>query len=129
MGPWPRGQPEEIAMSSRHNPLNLNQLQRKTLTLLQELAKYPETSTRHDETGEVLITYLPAQHGDHFHIGGAIVRATDASGLRNESVWKALERKGLARASFPIAIVLTAQGLAYDTGLRDVILVSTARPE
>jgi len=115
-------------MPSRQNPLDLNQLQRKTLTLLQELAKYPETSTRHDETGEVLITYLPGQHGDHFHIGEAIVRAKDASGLRVEGVWKALERKGLARSSFPIAIVLTAQGLAYNTGLGDAILHRTDRP-
>ena len=116
-------------MPSRHNPLNLNPLQCKTLTLLQELAKYPETSTRHEETGEVQITYLPAQHGDHVHIGQAIVRAKDASGLRNEGVWKALERKGLARTSFPIAIVLTPRGLAYETDLRDVILLRTARPE
>ena len=46
----------------------------------------------------------------------------DASGLYNEAVWKALERKGLARAAFPQVIALTPQGLAYETGVRREIL-------
>ena len=48
--------------------------------------------------------------------------AKDATGLRNEAVWRALERKGLARGEFPIAIHLTPSGLLYDTGLKDQIL-------
>ena len=50
-------------------------------------------------------------------------RAKDATGLRNAAVWLALERKALARSSFPFAITLTAEGLEYDTGLRDSILI------
>ena len=41
----------------------------------------------------------------------------DATGLFNEAVWHALERKGLARADWPHRITLTALGLQYDTGL------------
>jgi hypothetical protein len=46
----------------------------------------------------------------------------DATGLQNEAVWVALERKGLIRSEFPAAATVTAEGLAYDTGLRDQIL-------
>jgi hypothetical protein len=46
----------------------------------------------------------------------------DATGLQNESVWKALERKGLARSLFPMAIALSADGQSYETGLFDTIL-------
>ncbi len=46
----------------------------------------------------------------------------DATGLYNEKVWHALDRKGLARAEYPRAIVLKAEGVAYDTGLADEIL-------
>jgi hypothetical protein len=40
----------------------------------------------------------------------------DATGLFNQAVWHALERKGLARADWPNAVTLTAAGLGYDTG-------------
>jgi hypothetical protein len=50
------------------------------------------------------------------------VHAQDASGLANESAWKALERKGLAKAMYPFAILLTEAGLSYETGLREAIL-------
>ncbi len=109
-------------MAPRTNPLKLNNLQLKTLTLLQELARHPESSTPVEDSGDVMITYLPQPHGDHFHIGDAVSMARDATGLHNESVWKALERKGLAKSSFPIAIAITPEGLAYDTGLQDRIL-------
>jgi hypothetical protein len=49
----------------------------------------------------------------------------DASGLWNEAVWNALQRKGLAVGSFPVLIRLTASGLGYETGLRDRILHGT----
>ena len=48
--------------------------------------------------------------------------AKDATGLHNEAVWNALTRKGLARTEWPRAIVLTAEGLAYDTGIAHQIL-------
>jgi len=48
--------------------------------------------------------------------------SADATGLKNEAVWKALERKGLVRSMFPMAIALSADGQTYDTGLADKIL-------
>lgn len=108
-------------MPPKSNSLKLNALQLKTLTLLQELARHPETGTRLP-TGEIVITQLPHPHGDHFHLGSALVMARDATGLHNESVWKALERKGLAKSSFPDVIVLTGSGQDYDTGLAATIL-------
>jgi hypothetical protein len=104
------------------NPLKLNPLQLRTLTLLQEMAKYPELSTRNEESGEVFISNIPEPHGNHFHVGRRVVMAADATGLGNQAVWVALERKGLAKATFPFAITLTPAGLEYDTGLADVIL-------
>jgi hypothetical protein len=46
----------------------------------------------------------------------------DATGLANEGAWAALERRGLIKAMFPVAAVLTPAGIAYDTGLRELIL-------
>ncbi len=109
-------------MPPKTNPLRLNNLQRKTLVILQALAADPRTSTNLPETGEVLITGFPPPHGDHFHVGDTVIMAKDATGLRNEAVWRALERKGLAHGEFPIAIHLTASGLSYDTGLKERIL-------
>ncbi len=110
-------------MPPRNNPLRLNKLQLRTLCLFQELARHPESSSPVDDTGEVMISNLPRPHGDHFHVGGRVVRGSDATGLRNNAVWLALERKGLARSSFPFAITLTPAGLEYDTGLRESILI------
>jgi len=109
-------------MASKINPLRLNALQARTLTLFQELARHPETSTRDPETGDAVITLIPEPHGNHFHIGSRVAFTRDASGLRNEAVWHALERKGLARSMYPFAIRLSPDGLAYDTGLREKIL-------
>lgn len=109
-------------MAERYNPLKLNKLQLKTLTLLQELARSPQTSTHNEDTGEAVLSLLPRPHGNHFHIGSRVVMAKNASGLNNEVVWRALERKGLALSSFPIAITLTPDGLGYDTQLRETIL-------
>ena len=112
-------------MPPKNNPLRLNPLQLRTLTILQQLARFPETSTRNAENGEVMINNLPQPHGDHFHCGDAVVLSRDATGLRNEAVWKALERKGLARSYFPLGVVLTPAGLDYDTRLADGILHRT----
>jgi hypothetical protein len=110
-------------MPEKKNPLGLNPLQLKTLTLLQELALSPHHAQPAPEApGAVLVTNLPRPHGDHFHVGAAVAMTRDASGLGNEGVWKALERKGLIRSGFPDAALVTPAGLAYDTGLRDQIL-------
>jgi hypothetical protein len=108
-------------MTAKKNPLNLNPLQLRTLTLLQALAGL-EGHARAMEDGHVMVTGIPAAHGDHFHLGDAVVRASDATGLRNEAAWVALERKGLMRSMYPMAAMLTPAGLAYDTGLADKIL-------
>src|ERR1700693_2075929 len=109
-------------MPSKRNPLNLNALQLKTLALLQELARVAGKPAAKDEPDGVAITELPNPHGDHFHLGEAVVAARDATGLRNPSVWAALERKGLIRSKLPEAVILTPLGQEYDTGLRDAIL-------
>lgn len=109
-------------MPPKRNPLNLNPLQLKTLTLLQELARTAGKPAPEGEPDGIALTQLPDPHGDHFHIGEAVVAARDATGLRNPSVWAALERKGLIRPKLPEAVVLTPAGQQYDTGLRDTIL-------
>jgi hypothetical protein len=109
-------------MVQKKNPLKLNALQLKTLTILQQLARFPETSTTNEESGEIMITNLPQAHGNHFHCGDAVVASKNATGLQNESVWKALERRGLARPFYPLGIALTPDGISYDTGLSYTIL-------
>jgi hypothetical protein len=109
-------------MPAKRNPLNLNPLQLKTLTLLQELARIAGKPAAEDEAGGLAITELPNPHGDHFHLGEAVVAARDATGLRNPSVWAALERKGLIRPQLPKAVILTLLGQQYDTGMRERIL-------
>jgi hypothetical protein len=109
-------------MPAKRNPLHLNALQLRTLTLLQALAKLEGHGRPAEEEGHVLVTGIPGQHGDHFHLGDATVTARDASGLHNEAAWIALARKGLLRSMFPIAAVLTPAGLAYETGLTEQIL-------
>lgn len=109
-------------MPPKRNPLNLNPLQLKTLTLLQELARLAGRPAGEDEPEGVAITEFPHAHGDHFHLGDAVVAARDATGLRNPSVWVALERKGLIRPKPPDAIVLTPLGRQYETGMRETIL-------
>ncbi|MBV8778176.1 MAG: hypothetical protein JO032_19125 [Alphaproteobacteria bacterium] len=108
-------------MPPKRNPLNLNPLQLKTLTLLQALAALPDARPGEAE-GSILLTSLPDPHGDHFHLGDAVVAARDATGLRNPAVWTALERKGLVKTAFPQSATLLPAGRAYDTGLKDAIL-------
>lgn len=103
-------------MSPKNNPLKLNPLQLRTLTLLQVLAQIPEAVVQGAQEGEITINRFPRAHADHFHLGDAVVMGSDATGLFNEAVWNALDRKGLARADWPKAITLTASGLTYDTG-------------
>jgi hypothetical protein len=109
-------------MAPKRNPLNLNALQLKTLTLLQALALLPDHARPSGDDGSVLVSDLPQPHGDHFHLGDAVVMSRDASGLANPAAWLALERKGLIRGRFPDAAVVTKEGLDYVTGLGDAIL-------
>jgi hypothetical protein len=109
-------------MPPKHNPLKLNPLQLRTLTLFQAIARLPDAATVGPGVGELTIQYLPEAHGDHFHLGDSVVAGKDATGLYNENVWHALTRKGLARADWPTAITLTREGVGYETGLADEIL-------
>ncbi len=109
-------------MLIKKNPLKLNPLQLKTLTLFQELARYPELATHNAETGEIFLSQIPHPHGNHFHIGRKTVSSADATGLSNQAAWVALERKGMIRSGFPNAVVLTKEGAAYETGIADQIL-------
>ncbi len=108
-------------MPPKNNPLKLNALQLRTLTLLQAIAAIPGAAAALPD-GEVRIAQFPNAHGDHFHLGDATVSGKDASGLYNAAVWHALTRKGLARADYPREMILTPAGLAYDTGMADEIL-------
>jgi hypothetical protein len=112
-------------MPTKRNPLNLNPLQLKTLTLLQEIARLPEYSRPGSEPGSIAVR-LPYPHGDHFHLGRAVVATRDATGLRNPAVWVALERKGLISTMDRDGPVVTPLGLAYETGFRDKILHASA---
>jgi hypothetical protein len=108
-------------MPPKRNPSNLNPLQLRTLTLLQVIAGIPGAA-RQTAAGEAVISQFPAAHGDHFHLGDATVAGKDASGLYNEAVWNALTRKGLAKAEWPREVILTLEGLNYDTGEAKKIL-------
>ncbi len=105
-------------MPPKKNPLNLNPLQLKTLTLMQYLATLVGQPTAEG----VAIDDFPHPHGDHFHLGHAVVASRDATGLSNGAVWIVLERKGLIKSGFPDRAVLTEAGLGYDTGLAEQIL-------
>lgn len=109
-------------MAPKKNPLSLNALQLKTLTLLQELARLPDHGRPGQEPGAVIVSNLPQPHGDHFHLGDAVVASRDATGLANPAAWAALERKGLIKSNFPMSVMLTPEGLAYDTGLAGTLL-------
>ncbi len=112
------GQP----MPPKHNPAKLNPLQLRTLTLLQAIARIPGNAHGRRRTAACVILQFPHAHGDHFHLGDATVASRDATGLENEAVWNALGRKGLIAAEWPHQIMVTPEGLGYDTGLADQIL-------
>ena len=108
-------------MPPKANPSKLNPLQLRTLTLLQAIARIPEAAALTPD-GDTAITQFPHAHGDHFHLGDATVRGSDATGLENEKVWNALSRKGLIKCEWPHQIALTPEGVRYDTGIADQIL-------
>ncbi len=109
-------------MSSKTNPLKLNPFQLRTLKVLQLLAQVPGAGQAGPQVGEITIARFPMPHGDHIHLGDYIVGVKDATGLKNQAVWNALTRKGLARADWPQAIVLTAQGQSYETDMGNKIV-------
>lgn len=109
-------------MPPRQNPLKLNPLQLRTLTVLQALARMPEACSRGPAAGEITIERFPQAHGDHVHLGDAVISGKEMTGLYNEKVWHALERKGLAKADWPHRVTLTAEGQSYETGMVDTIL-------
>ncbi len=108
-------------MPPKQNPLKLNTLQLKTLTLLQTIAALPDAATTDQASGNAVIRWLPEPHGNHFHIGDAVVMSRDATGLHNPAVWVALARKGLVVEGYPAHMAVTPDGLAYDTGLGEAI--------
>ena len=106
----------------RPNPKKLNPLQLRTLTLLQALARERSFADPPKPDGAVSIHTLPHAHGDHYHVGPAVVSVRDATGLGNPSVLNALARKGLLLAGCGGLPVLTAEGLDYNTGIAPDIL-------
>ena len=112
-------------MAPKRNPLKLNKLQLRTLALAQVLAADPRTGKQDEATGDVELLSVPHAHGDHVHVGKFVVSAREASGFSNPAVWTALQRKGLARDANPLTITLTAEGVAYDTGLGDRFLTES----
>ena len=106
----------------RPNPKKLNPLQLRTLTLLQALARERAFADPPQPDGAVSIHTLPQAHGDHFHVGPAVVSVRNATGLGNPSVLNALARKGFLLAGRSGLPVLTAEGLAYNTGIAAEIL-------
>ena len=109
-------------MAVKRNPLKLNALQLKTLTILQALSA-PEDGEPSSDTDRV-IPMLPSPHGNHFHVGEYVVSGNDATGLHNPSVWAALTRKGLVAGMPPAQASLTQAGIAYETGVAQKILHS-----
>lgn len=107
-------------MNKRPNPLKLNPLQAKTLTLFQVLAEVGDAESF--PGGGARLLSLPQPHGNHFHLGPYVVMSADATGLANPAVWTALARRGLVRGDGAIDMIVTPEGLSYDTGLREKIL-------
>ena len=106
----------------RTNPKKLNALQLRTLAILQAIARQPAFADPPHQDGTVSIHSLPHRHGDHLHVGAAVVSARDATGLDNPSVMNALVRKGLLRHGPAGLPSLTLEGRDYQTGIADRFL-------
>jgi hypothetical protein len=109
-------------MPPQTNPLRLNSLQLRTLTILQQLTRTEGVALPAAEDGSITVTRFPAAHGNHFHLGDRVVYAKDCTGLTNPAVYNALARKGLIREGDDGAVVVTREGLDYDTGPARAIL-------
>jgi len=117
--PAEQAPPKTPPGKSRPNPLKLNNLQVRTLALAQILAADAPEASKDRSSGDIVIDRLPHAHGNHVHVGPYVVSARDASGFGNDAVWTALGRKGLARRDDLGRVIITAAGVAYDTGLSD----------
>jgi hypothetical protein len=106
----------------RPNPKKLNALQLRTLAILQAIAQETAFADPPHQDGTVSIHTLPHRHGDHLHVGAALVAARDATGLDNPNVINALARKGLLRHGPAGLPSLTLEGRNYPTGVAAAIL-------
>ena len=106
----------------RPNPKKLNGLQLRTLAILQAIARQPALADPPAQDGTVSIHTLPHRHGDHLHVGAAVVSGRDASGLSNPNVLNALARKGLLRHGPGGLPSLTLEGRNYQTGIGATLL-------
>ena len=68
-------------MPLKQNPLRLNKLQLRTLSLAQVLTRDPNTGKLDEATGDVELLRIPQTHGDHVHVGKFVVSAQEASGF------------------------------------------------
>ncbi len=85
--PWRTGRGNRgTTMPPKKNPLKLNKLQLRTLTVAQLLAEDPSLARRDETTGVVTLLQIPHAHGDHIHIGRFAVSTREASGLRSYSL-------------------------------------------
>src|SRR3546814_614236 len=107
---------------AKKNPLKLNALKLRTLPILQQMARHPHPAQPGGEECVVLVTNCPTAHGNHVHVGDAVGLARDAGGRGNPNGLASLGRKGLLRSRHPMGALLTAEALAYDTGLADQVL-------
>ena len=114
--------PQRVAFHVRPNPKKLNGLQLRTLAILQAIARQPAFAGSPDQDGSVSIHTLPHRHGDHLHVGAALVSARDATGLDNQNVMNALARKGLLRHGAAGLPSLTLEGRSYRTGIDAAVL-------
>ena len=62
-------------MPPKQNPLRLNKLQLRTLSLAQVLTRDPNTGKLDEATGDVELLRIPQTHGDHVHVGQCVVSA------------------------------------------------------
>jgi hypothetical protein len=106
----------------RPNPKKLNALQLRTLAILQAIARQPAFADPPHQDGTVSIHTLPHRHGDHLHVGAAVVSRRDATGLDNPHVMTALARKGLMRRGPGGLPSLTLEGRDYQTGIAATVL-------
>lgn len=103
-------------------PVKLNALQKRTLALIQELAEESDLGLKDESSGNIRVHIHLHSHHDHVHIGRFTVSTRFASGLQNQNVWTALERKGLIVGQFPVSLDLTPEGQAVKTGVRQQML-------
>jgi hypothetical protein len=114
--------PQRVDLQVRPNPKKLNPLQLRTLALLQAIARQPGLADPPHQDGTVSIHTLPHRHGDHLHVGAAVVSTRDATGLDNPSVMNALARKGLLHLGPAGLPSLTLEGRNYQTGIAAAVL-------